>query len=182
MPRKTPAARTRNSWWRSCFNEAAARCRGKRQIQMPPRTRCPKASMRPRPDAAENAASWGTCTRPNRFRFNEAAARCRGKRGHGVGLRRGHGASMRPRPDAAENWSGRRTRNPRGAICFNEAAARCRGKPAGAGDLPRAHRLVASMRPRPDAAENSSATASTSACSSTLGFNEAAARCRGKHA
>ena len=38
-----------------------------------------KASMRPRPDAAENAREGG---RPARTaaRFNEAAARCRGKR------------------------------------------------------------------------------------------------------
>ena len=61
------------------------------------------ASMRPRPDAAENIR----CTafnRWNRARFNEAAARCRGKlevrmrRSQPIGI-----ASMRPRPDAAEN-------------------------------------------------------------------------------
>ena len=37
---------------------------------------------------------------------------------------------------------------------FNEAAARCRGKPGGRRDLRPA--LRASMRPRPDAAENAS--------------------------
>ena len=36
---------------------------------------------------------------------------------------------------------------------FNEAAARCRGKPAGGGGQP-AQGHAASMRPRPDAAEN----------------------------
>ena len=59
------------------FNEAAARCRGKRgppvagQIHL-------QASMRPRPDAAENVARAA----------EDVAARL---------------ASMRPRPDAAEN-------------------------------------------------------------------------------
>ena len=63
-------------------------------------------------------------------------------------------ASMRPRPDAAENFGG------------------------GAG--PRAA-VAASMRPRPDAAENPSATGRPR--SRRRGrFNEAAARCRGKHA
>ena len=62
-------------------------------------------------------------------RFNEAAARCRGKRGFSRGLSRAT------------------------PICFNEAAARCRGK------LLVVLRVMvssesASMRPRPDAAEN----------------------------
>ena len=64
------------------------------------------ASMRPRPDAAENGGKFvWTTSSPE--------------------------ASMRPRPDAAENTppgSGP-SANPR---CFNEAAARCRGKPGGA--------------------------------------------------
>ena len=38
------------------------------------------ASMRPRPDAAENA-DRGPGSRADRRRFNEAAARCRGKPG-----------------------------------------------------------------------------------------------------
>ena len=60
------------------------------------------ASMRPRPDAAENVP----VPVEGRHRyggFNEAAARCRGKR---LRVRRVavHAlASMRPRPDAAEN-------------------------------------------------------------------------------
>ena len=65
----------------------------------PPR---PLASMRPRPDAAENrAVTLGArCARSS---FNEAAARCRGKHdGRGAGRRR--------------------------CVGFNEAAARCRGK------------------------------------------------------
>ena len=60
------------------------------------------ASMRPRPDAAENEAQ------EERLGLDLAA-------------------SMRPRPDAAEN--GRRRRAPAGTRSrFNEAAARCRGK------------------------------------------------------
>ena len=61
------------------------------------------ASMRPRPDAAEN----GPCS----AELNAAHVH----------------ASMRPRPDAAENAAGmppRRDPDP----SFNEAAARCRGK------------------------------------------------------
>ena len=86
-----------------CFNEAAARCRGKLESLPPAEPRRGRASMRPRPDAAEN---------PDR---------------RVPGGPRSRPASMRPRPDAAENsWAGGssawRMR------CFNEAAARCRGK------------------------------------------------------
>ena len=65
-------------------------------------TRADAASMRPRPDAAENSPR-GQAVPPGPFRFNEAAARCRGKRR----------VPRRGRPPAAG---------------FNEAAARCRGK------------------------------------------------------
>ena len=114
--------------------------------------RAASASMRPRPDAAENAAARRLGAHAA-VGFNEAAARCRGKRG-AVRL-----ASSRLK-------------------CFNEAAARCRGKPtqhieAAAADIP------ASMRPRPDAAENR--LAGTAFAPVWIGFNEAAARCRGKH-
>ncbi len=37
------------------------------------------ASMRPRPDAAENPALPGCSLKTSGCRFNEAAARCRGK-------------------------------------------------------------------------------------------------------
>ena len=60
------------------------------------------ASMRPRPDAAENALE-GFHQPVEYRRFNEAAARCRGKR------TRGCSNSATP-------------------LGFNEAAARCRGK------------------------------------------------------
>ena len=86
------------------FNEAAARCRGKR-VSVSAWRRDPAASMRPRPDAAENIVASNLADPPPPPR-----------------------ASMRPRPDAAENWRHR----PAGAgrrRCFNEAAARCRGKP-----------------------------------------------------
>ena len=61
------------------------------------------ASMRPRPDAAENGAA-GLFYREAFCRFNEAAARCRGKHGAAMNaLGPPTFASMRPRPDAAEN-------------------------------------------------------------------------------
>ena len=77
MPRKT-------SSWRNTrlaaagFNEAAARCRGKRRLRGRWLRGWTAASMRPRPDAAENTLRFG--------RFFETTL-----------------ASMRPRPDAAEN-------------------------------------------------------------------------------
>ena len=202
MPRKTifdshyeRAADTR-------FNEAAARCRGKPltrdtfgcvvfQASMRPRPDAAEnpdaeddergadpASMRPRPDAAENRAPRPLPSGPLRCCFNEAAARCRGKP-HSSG-----GATSR-----------------RGSR-FNEAAARCRGKPReldaaesmspasmrprpDAAENPVAGREAqrhhnASMRPRPDAAENPDAGVAVLA--GHRGFNEAAARCRGKPA
>ena len=62
-----------------------------------------QASMRPRPDAAENDQMRLGEPRPGGG-FNEAAARCRGKLAivHPLGDRV-RCASMRPRPDAAEN-------------------------------------------------------------------------------
>ena len=137
------------------------------------------ASMRPRPDAAENR-SKPSVRHGNAVRFNEAAARCRGKPGPtrrltSVVCR----ASMRPRPDAAENRPGSPPARPRPRR-FNEAAARCRGKPAARAAQPLAAR-AASMRPRPDAAENPTPSP-PSHPSSGFRFNEAAARCRGKPA
>ena len=84
--------------------------------------------MRPRPDAAENAVNC-IGVAPATRRFNEAAARCRGK--------------------LDRLGPGRRGRAPG----FNEAAARCRGKRAVAPGRVAAQ-SCASMRPRPDAAEN----------------------------
>ena len=86
-----------------------------------------RASMRPRPDAAENAVQEdrGVLRRPG---FNEAAARCRGKHPWRLGGDPGTWASMRPRPDAAENSHLLRS-IPLDDCGFNEAAARCRGKP-----------------------------------------------------
>ena len=133
------------------------------------------ASMRPRPDAAENPRPSGV-PRTTTSRFNEAAARCRGKLWtHARWPCRGG-----PRfNEAAARCRGKRcVASIRGcAVCgFNEAAARCRGKLPqllrGRGDHP------ASMRPRPDAAENRGEVnppGSRRPC-----FNEAAARCRGK--
>ena len=113
--------------------------------------RADRASMRPRPDAAENRRArprHAACAR----RFNEAAARCRGKPAPSIRMSAIRVfASMRPRPDAAENGRPRLRRN-EWPGCFNEAAARCRGK--------------LSRR--------------SEAKSSPCRFNEAAARCRGK--
>ena len=134
------------------------------------------ASMRPRPDATENArCRSGPTTRSDGF--NEAAARCHGK------------PAIRSAPTAARTSS------------FNEAAARCHGKPRcgrkhtrgtnasmrprpdATENVERAARFVyavgrASMRPRPDATENWSASPSCPLIS--FCFNEAAARCHGK--
>ena len=77
MPRKTRAAPSSRPRPPS-FNEAAARCRGKRE-RPGAGALLEDASMRPRPDAAENVRT----VRPGRIPAD--------------------GASMRPRPDAAEN-------------------------------------------------------------------------------
>ena len=61
------------------------------------------ASMRPRPDAAENL-SRPAAESDATAGFNEAAARCRGKRVKADSdTDWAIAASMRPRPDAAEN-------------------------------------------------------------------------------
>ena len=107
------------------FNEAAARCRGKpAHLVGDPAVR--RASMRPRPDAAENRNPH------DRIRGPVAASmRPRPDAAENTGLLAARAgpqhASMRPRPDAAENAAGRAGRR---------------------------RRRRASMRPRPDAAEN----------------------------
>ena len=90
-------------------------------------------------------------TRAARTGFNEAAARCRGK----LLRRRSMTSGAVCFNEAAARCRGklRPSRTPGSTPpCFNEAAARCRGK------LPLLVRpdgtLRASMRPRPDAAEN----------------------------
>ena len=176
MPRKTPdagAARNAGHW----------------------------ASMRPRPDAAENTARGETYSSAA-ICFNEAAARCRGKQGApaaaaGAGTRRFNEAAARCRgkPTSRTRNSGSgRSFNEAAARCrgkrpepgssrprspgFNEAAARCRGKHSSTRTTPDGTPRRASMRPRPDAAENRSAARSPP--SPGRCFNEAAARCRGK--
>ena len=160
------------------FNEAAARCRGKPAIRPQLSSFGTPASMRPRPDAAENhtifvrdAAGAGAASMRPR---PDAAENLRERRQH---LFPAAGASMRPRPDAAENRMPGRAAEGRGRRfneaaarcrgkpspcstgssecgCFNEAAARCRGKPRGGRRHVRHPNHRASMRPRPDAAEN----------------------------
>ena len=101
MPRKTSKQQRARPAAARRFNEAAARCRGKRQDGRDD-PELPGASMRPRPDAAENF-NRSTIARHAGAGFNEAAARCRGKRAPAARL-----SLMEAR--------------------FNEAAARCRGK------------------------------------------------------
>ena len=136
------------------------------------------ASMRPRPDAAENTRSSCPSLIPTPSCFNEAAARCRGKQGQA----RTASPPVRDRfNEAAARCRGKQCRAappPPHAACFNEAAARCRGKrdgPGGGHELDRPH---ASMRPRPDAAENVARRQPRGVWRCC--FNEAAARCRGK--
>ena len=129
MPRKT-----RRTWPARSpparFNEAAARCRGKQGRRPGGRDGENDASMRPRPDAAENRRlpRAGLAQRPASMRPRPDAA----ENGHhqrkediDPGL-----ASMRPWPDAAEN-----------VVRVVEVEV---GEER------------ASMRPRPDAAENES--------------------------
>ena len=173
MPRKTKTwpPRTRA---RSGFNEAAARCRGK-----PAGPLCQTSRARGFNEAAARCRgklprrrSWAS---RSRARFNEAAARCRGKLAHLL-WRQGHlRASMRPRPDAAENIQC-------GSAVVGGAAASMRPRPDAAENATLTSGVLAyaraSMRPRPDAAENRRSTPPDG--DPRPGFNEAAARCRGK--
>ena len=56
MPRKTRSRSGCSATARPRFNEAAARCRGKRELRGAVLSAAGQASMRPRPDAAENLA------------------------------------------------------------------------------------------------------------------------------
>ena len=87
------------------------------------------ASMRPRPDAAENAVARTRHAGDARASMRPRPDAAENAVGRGLAVR-GARASMRPRPDAAENTHA----DPRD------------GPPL----------LAASMRPRPDAAENPS--------------------------
>ena len=157
------------------FNEAAARCRGKR----PPRP-CPshRAGTRFNEAAARCRGKRGLTTGGDDAGtgFNEAAARCRGKRAGRAGGFVPDLASMRPRPDAAENVPVRRNHAVplvRASMRPRPDAAENRGDDGDVVACP-----DASMRPRPDAAEN--AHQPSDCLSRWRGFNEAAARCRGK--
>ena len=175
MPRKTKQAGPASSETACYFNEAAARCRGKRHDAGGSERETDDTSMRPRLDAAENpreaeaeADDEATSMRPRldaaenigdvlirsdcRDDFNEAAARCRGKRWPDS---RASGSSSYFN-EAAARCRGKRGQCDSGRTPqsdFNEAAARCRGKPR------------SRARPRTPTGCN---------------FNEAAARCRGK--
>ena len=139
---------------RACFNEAAARCRGKTCLGGYGRSVPEPASMRPRPDAAEKPPAPREPPARRPARFNEAAARCRGK-------------TIAKREKATVH-----------GFRFNEAAARCRGKTDNEHEKHKQTRTKASMRPRPDAAEKPDRQPRRRTV--TRCFNEAAARCRGK--
>ena len=126
MPRKTTSSGWHRRQYERRFNEAAARCRGKLEGRQRDAPQALAASMRPRPDAAENRFV------ARRFIIHPLASmRPRPDAAEnvidGAEVRHVDLASMRPRPDAAENvFPGRGHRAGRGR--FNEAAARCRGK------------------------------------------------------
>ncbi len=111
------------------------------------------ASMRPQRNAGENRPSTRICCFSNSC-FNEAPAKCRGK--HGCGERAPNGnprASMRPQRNAGENHTM---------------------------PMPQFHGIDASMRPQRNAGENPCSCAGLPVCGTC--FNEAPAKCRGKHA
>ena len=127
MPRKTRVATSVSSLATTSFNEAAARCRGKRKLPAAPRDLLQLASMRPRPDAAENDSDSRKVI-TEYTGFNEAAARCRGKPrvASATRLRRSrfNEAAARCRGKLQQSLFRASART----LCFNEAAARCRGK------------------------------------------------------
>ena len=134
------------------------------------------ASMRPRPDAAENTL----IARGFRGGPGGASMRPRPDAAENVRVidwpRIGVTASMRPRPDAAENAGVAPGAVRRGIASMRprpDAAENLRGP--GRGDRGTGR---ASMRPRPDAAENDVQRGNHAARHRC--FNEAAARCRGK--
>ena len=102
----------------------------KTAVALPPRRHLLLASMRPRPDAAENPRTGGGSD-DLLLGFNEAAARCRGKPAE-----RDFAFLLQDRGfnEAAARCRGKPSRTPAcnawPTFCFNEAAARCRGKPA----------------------------------------------------
>ena len=101
MPRKTPPAATSPASPRR-FNEAAARCRGKPFLCFPEIGRNPAASMRPRPDAAENALIHVPAPPIETASMRPRPDAAENPERHDA-LVPGLPASMRPRPDAAEN-------------------------------------------------------------------------------
>ena len=102
MPRKTDANGDVVEETGSGFNEAAARCRGKHGgatgAPRPPRP----ASMRPRPDAAENRAGAGRRAGAQGASMRPRPDAAENQHSHGARAQPAS-ASMRPRPDAAEN-------------------------------------------------------------------------------
>ena len=180
------------------FNEAPAKCRGKRRI-CNLGERGWKASMRPQRNAGENSVEIGiedivlpASMRPQRNAGENSAildllrpterASMRPQRNAGENvLPPGKApsstrASMRPQRNAGENI-GHHGLLSVDTGCFNEAPAKCRGKPHQRRTqlLPYPH---ASMRPQRNAGENTSSPA-MSGCRAA-GFNEAPAKCRGK--
>ena len=109
------------------------------------------ASMRPRPDATENEELLRAEPAEPKASMRPRPDATENRVAH-VEVVPGLTASMRPRPDATEN---------KYSSCFWH------------------RRQKASMRPRPDATEN--AGGSPGPATRARCFNEAAARCHGKH-
>ena len=177
MPRKTSGRRLDRLGRRRRFNEAAARCRGKPTRRSRPRTTPRDASMRPRPDAAENPHPiWPLLVRSSAASMRPRPDAAENQLDRPAREGRQH-ASMRPRPDAAENGADGE------AIRFDPVLASMRPRPDAAENNQwpgvSGFNVAASMRPRPDAAENPRSRSASSRSRSC--FNEAAARCRGKH-
>ena len=87
--------------WRRSFNEAPAKCRGKRRevdVVFPIRRSFNEAPAKCRGKRAgrRSASGW-------KRRFNEAPAKCRGKQRNGIQLAFAQHASMRPQRNAGEN-------------------------------------------------------------------------------
>ena len=85
------------------FNEAAARCRGKRPVRLRSGSQADQASMRPRPDAAENVLAQDMDERGQQASMRPRPDAAENKLARRVSVA-GQDASMRPRPDAAEAW------------------------------------------------------------------------------
>ncbi len=172
MPGKTVPARW-NAITDSGFNEAPAKCRGKRRAgtgRSRRRIRFNEAPAKCRGKPPEDAKPI-----PAVASFNEAPAKCRGKPTMPTGTLSGYMASMRPQRNAGEN------NFPCHRKSVVESASMRPQRNAGE-NAPITSRIAsergASMRPQRNAGENNVALLDYDII--RIGFNEAPAKCRGK--